>query len=249
VLDAVLQFLSECGVLVGEALVTARARYRCEAVRALPGIVPEDLPPTLCFSDTHLLPTARRWGDDAPADLVALFDALPSHQLWSLGDLAESIGLPPWQRARALAAPRLAEVVAALRARGTIVVGNHDRTELLRAAFGAGRVRVGGFELGAMRVRHGHEADRWRTRFERLIGPVAVPPFELAQQLRGGGSRKDNRQVRRAVGVGARHVLFGHSHVAALEADHANPGCFTASSQSFLLLDGAGASLWRRAAG
>ena len=229
-----------------DQLVTSRVRYRCVARRTLAGLAPADLPPTLCFSDTHLLPTARAWGDDAPDDLAALIAAVPDHQLWSLGDLAESIGLPPWQRANAWASPRLAPIAAQLRARGTIVVGNHDLAGLLRAAFGPARVRRGGFELGGLRVRHGHEDDPWLTRLERLVGPIAVPPFELMQQRRGGGARKDNRKLRSAVGGAAPYLIFGHSHVAALEPDYANPGCFTDSAQSFLVLRGPDVALWRR---
>ena len=53
--------------------------------------------------------------------------------------------------------------------------------------------------------------------------------------------------MRAAIGGDAPFVLFGHSHVPALAADFANPGCFLGSAQSFLLLDGATVGLWLRA--
>lgn len=228
-------------------LVTARARYRCVGSRVVPALVATPMPPTLCVSDTHLVPHATSWSDDAPDDLRALLAALPTHAVLSLGDFAESIGLRRARRRELATAPRTAALIATLRARAaTIVVGNHDDADLLDATFGAAHVRRGGLAHGALRIRHGHEAEGWVTHLEHAVGPWAVPPFEHLERWRGGGGRKDNRRVRRAIGGDAPFVLFGHSHVPALAADFANPGCFLASAQSFLLLDGATVELWMR---
>jgi predicted phosphodiesterase len=231
-----------------DQLETARARYYSEASASLTQWLDSPLPPTLCFSDTHLVPRPFAWSDDAPEDLLGLIESLPDHEILSLGDLTESIGIGASERALFDSSDRLARLfdgVASRRCR--IVVGNHDANgvEFLERRFGAPNVTTGGFDLGRVRIRHGHEAHPLKTRIEALVGPLAVPIFE---RLRRGKppERLDNATVLRSVRGPAPFVLFGHTHSAMLGPDAANPGCFLGSAQSFLTIEGYEITLFKR---
>jgi predicted phosphodiesterase len=221
-----------------------------EAVRRLSisAYLDEPLPPTLCFSDTHLVPRPLEWSDDAPEDLLALIDALPEYRIFMLGDLTESIGLGPAERAGFESSERLGNLFRTMFARkARVVVGNHDTNavSVLERLFGRENVARGGFGVDRVAVRHGHEAAPLRTWVEGRIGPLVVPLFE---RLRRGArpERLDNDVVLRGVRGDSPFVLFGHTHSPMLEERAANPGCFLRSAQSFLTLVGYEATLFRR---
>lgn len=198
------------------------------------------LEPTLCFSDTHLVPEDLPWASDAPEDLLALVESFPGHRLVVLGDLTESIGVDAGTRRLFETSERLAPLFRAMAARNArIVVGNHDvcAVDFLERRFGRAQVSNGGFELGRLRVRHGHEASPFRTWLESKVGPVAVPVYERFRR-RSRPERLDNDAILARVGARAPFVLFGHTHAPRLDARAANPGCFLRSAQSFLTLRG-----------
>jgi predicted phosphodiesterase len=227
---------------------STRGRFRAVKHLAISSYLDEPLPPTLCFSDTHLVPRPLEWSDDAPEDLLALVDALPDHRILMLGDLTESIGLWAAERAHFESSARLERLFETIARRGArLVVGNHDTNAvpILERLFGRENVARGGFEIGRVSVRHGHEAAQLRTWVEARVGPFVVPQFE---RLRRGArpERLDNDVVLRSIRGDAPFVLFGHTHSAMLEERSANPGCFLRSAQSFLTLAGYEATLFRR---
>ncbi|MFO0562159.1 MAG: metallophosphoesterase family protein [Polyangiales bacterium] len=237
-----------------ERIVTARAEYQRVAALSLSRWLIEPIAPTLCFSDTHFVPQITGWNDDAPEDLCALLDALREHEPWSLGDLCEWVGLAPARRAELFVSERLRPLWTRLRARrARVVVGNHDygSAEVLRAQFGGDRVFDGGFSLGAVRVRHGHERSRLETLSVAAIGPVAVPVYEALRKLaRRPAERLPNALVLRALDEREGCVLFGHTHSLGWSLDGArrwiNPGCFLRSAQSFAVIEGTTLALYRR---
>jgi predicted phosphodiesterase len=227
---------------------STRGRFHAEKHLTISSYLDEPLPPTLCFSDTHLAPRPLEWSDDAPEDLLALVQALPDHRILVLGDLTESIGLGAAERAQLESSSRLAPLFRTLAQRqARLVLGNHDTNAIpiLERLFGREHVAAGGFEMGRISVRHGHEAAPLRTWVEARVGPLAVPLFE---RFRRGGppERLDNDAVLRGIRRDSPFVLFGHTHSAMLEERAANPGCFLRSAQSFLTLAGYEATLFRR---
>jgi predicted phosphodiesterase len=211
--------------------------------------------PLLCFSDTHLVSSETAWSEDAPADLLALIEALPEHRPWSPGDLTESVGLSAAARASLFRCERLEPLWSALVSRGArVVIGNHDvgAERSITERFGAAQVFDGGFDCGAIRVRHGHERSAFETELVRRTGPVVVPMYERARRaLRRPAERLSNERVLERVREGAPFVLFGHSHRAEVRAQDparawANPGCFLRSVQSFITIEGRALSLYRR---
>lgn len=221
-----------------------------EARSSLAAWLDGPLVPTLCFSDTHLVPRTLPWADDAPDDLLALIDAYPSHRLLALGDLTEAIGLREADRALFASSERLETLFGRIAARDhRIVVGNHDATSasFLRQRFGDENVFAGGFDIGRVRVRHGHEGRPLHTWLESRLGPAVVPWFE--RQRRGKPpERLGNEAVLGSIRGGAPFVLFGHTHRAMLGQHAANPGCFLRSAQSFLTIDGDEIALFRKTA-
>src|SRR5690349_17934824 len=132
-----------------DVVETGRGRFLVDRRGTLEGFASAPLPPTLCFSDTHLVPRDLPWASDAPSDLVALIEAFPEHELLMLGDLTESIGVPPRDRRRFASSERLAplfDAIAARRAR--IVIGNHDTraVEFLENRFGKATIARGGWD-------------------------------------------------------------------------------------------------------
>jgi len=231
-----------------ERIETTRGRFRAVKHLTISSHLGEPLPPTLCFSDTHLVPRQLEWSDDALEDLLALIEALPDHRILILGDLTESIGVGPVERAHFESSDRLAPLFRAIAARERrVLVGNHDTNAVavLERLFGNENVSQGGFEVGRVSVRHGHEAARFQTWVEARIGRFVVPLFE---RLRRGKSpeRLDNDVVLKRIRGKSPFVLFGHTHSPMLEAHAANPGCFLGSAQSFLMLTGYEATLFRR---
>jgi predicted phosphodiesterase len=227
---------------------STRGRFHAEKSLTLSSYLDGPLPPTLCFSDTHLVPRPFEWSDDAPEDLLALIEALPDHRILVLGDLTESIGLWAAERAHLESSERLERLFGAIARRAArLVVGNHDTNAIpiLERLFGRENVARGGFEIDRLSVRHGHEAAPLRTWVEARVGPFAVPLFERLR--RGAGpERLDNDVVLRSIRGNSPFVLFGHTHSAMLEERAANPGCFLRSAQSFLTLAGYEATLFRK---
>lgn len=226
---------------------TPRHVYSREKVASLARWLRAPLPPTLVFSDTHFVPRALPWSDDAPDDLLALIDTLNTHELISLGDLTESVGLGARDRDALFGSPRLLPLWERLRARKLrLRIGNHDvRAEAsLRAYFGEAQILGDEYSLGDIRVRHGHECEPKMTELVRHIGPWAVPIYErIFQRMSRGPERLPNLRVLEHLRGDARFVLFGHTHARGMEIEHperawANPGCFLRSAQSFLLIDG-----------
>lgn len=196
------------------------------------------------------------WSDDAPEDLLALVDTLSTHELISLGDLTESVGLHARDREALFVSPRLLPLWERLRARGLrLRIGNHDvRAEAaIRAYFGEAQILSDEYSLGDIRVRHGHECEPKMTELVRRIGPWAVPIYERIFQLTARGpERLPNLRVLQALRGDARFVLFGHTHARGIDVEHpelawANPGCFLRSAQSFLLIDGTEMALYAAA--
>jgi predicted phosphodiesterase len=227
---------------------STRGRFHAVKHLTLSSYLDEPIPPTLCFSDTHLVPRQLEWSDDAPEDLLALIEALPDHRILVLGDLTESIGLRAPERAHLESSGRLHRLFGTIARRGArLVVGNHDANAvpILERLFGRENVVRGGFEVGRLSVRHGHEAAPVRTWVEAHVGPFVVPLFE---RVRRGSSpeRLDNDVVLRSIRGDSPFVLFGHTHSPMLEERAANPGCFLRSAQSFLTLAGYEATLFRR---
>ena len=237
-------------------VVTRRARYERVARVSIARWLAAPVAPTVCFADTHLVPDERPWSDDAADDLFALLEELGEHEILSLGDLTEAVGLSARARAELVRAPRLLPLWDLLRRRrARVVPGNHDlgAEPLLAAELGGGQVLVGGFELDALSVRHGHERAPVATRVVELVGPVGVPLYERARRwLRRGPERLSNAGVLAALRGDAPFVLFGHTHAAGVsvadpERAWANPGCFLRSAQSFIALRGTELSLYGRA--
>jgi len=231
-----------------ERVDSAKGHFEAVERLSLSAHLDEPLPPTLCFSDTHLVPRPLEWSDDAPDELLALIEALPEHAIIALGDLTESVGLGRADRDRYLSSERLASLFRAMTSRGArLVVGNHDANavSLLEGLFGARNVFRGGFALGRIAVRHGHEASPLRTWAEARVGALVIPAYERLRRGRPP-ARLDNEVVLGSIRGGAPYVLFGHTHSAMLDPRAANPGCFLRSAQSFLTLSGYDATLFRR---
>lgn len=231
-----------------DRIESTRGHFEAVERLSLSAHLDEPLRPTLCFSDTHLVPRPLGWSDDAPEDLLALIEALPGHAILSLGDLTESVGIRSADCEEYLCSDRLAGLFRTMSERGArLVIGNHDANavRLLERVFDAQNVFLGGFELGRIAVRHGHEASPLRTWVEARIGSFVIPVYE---RFRRGKpcERLDNDVVLRSLLPGARFVLFGHTHSAMLGPRAANPGCFLGSAQSFLTLSGYDATLFRR---
>ncbi len=243
--------------MLRERIDSGRAAYERRALVSLAPWLSAPLErPALCFSDTHFVPAVTAWSDDAPEDLCALIDALPEHQPWSLGDLCEWVGLLPSQRGELFTSPRLRPLWSRLRARDArVIVGNHDHgsVDVLRAQLSPGSVFDGGWSLGEVAVRHGHEPARFETALVAAIGPAAVPVYELARRWANRpAQRLPNALVLRGLRQGARCVLFGHTHQMGHETDQRtggwiNPGCFLRSAQSFAVLEGRELALYQRA--
>lgn len=239
-------------------LHTRRRAYTREKTASIARWLHAPLPPTLVFSDTHLVPSVKTWSDDAPEDLLALIEHLGAHRLLSLGDLTESVGLRASERARLFHAERLAPLWSVMRARELrLLIGNHDVSgaSLLRGFLGNEAVLEGELERqrfcpGLIRLRHGHEPERFMTALMRHIGPLAVPIYERAsQRWRPGAERLSNARVLKTLRENAEFVLFGHTHSRGIDIDDpqcawANPGCFLGSAQSFITLEGSELALY-----
>jgi len=230
---------------------TPRRTYECEKRVSIAPWLHAPLPPTLVFSDTHLVPSRTAWSDDAPEDLHALIETLSAHRLLSLGDLTESVGLRALERAQLFTCERLTALWSVMRARDFhLLIGNHDVSgeELIRAYFGEGAVLNGEMDRqrfcpGLIRLRHGHEKEQVMTKLMRHIGPLAVPIYErISQRLRPSAERLSNARVLQTLRDDAEFVLFGHTHSRGIDIEDphrawANPGCFLGSAQSFITLE------------
>ena len=237
---------------------TPRRTYACEKRVSVARWLHVPLPPTLVFSDTHFVPSATSWSDDAPDDLLALIETLGGHRLLSLGDLTESVGLRASERAQLFTCERLAALWSVMRARDLhVLIGNHDVSgeQLIRAYFGEGAVLDREVERqrfcpGLIRLRHGHEKEHAMTELMRHIGPLAVPIYErISQSLRPTAERLSNARVLKTLREDAEFVLFGHTHSRGIDIEDprrawANPGCFLGSAQSFITLEGSGMALY-----
>ena len=234
-----------------DQIKTPRRTYECEKRVSIAPWLHAPLPPTLVFSDTHLVPSRTAWSDDAPDDLLALVETLGGHRMLSLGDLTESVGLRASERAQLFTCERLAALWTVMRARDLhVLVGNHDVSgeQLIRAHFGEGalldrEVEKQRFCPGLIRLRHGHEKEHAMTELMRHIGPLAVPIYErISQRLRPNAERLSNARVLQTLRDDAEFVLFGHTHSRGIDIENAhrawaNPGCFLGSAQSFITLE------------
>src|SRR5262245_11143633 len=118
-----------------------------------------------------------------------------------LGDLTESIGVGAAERVDFETSQRLAPLFRAIAARERrLLVGNHDTRaiRMLETVFGRENVSNGGFEIGRISVRHGHEARPVWTWFEGKIGHVAVPLYERFRRGKPA-ERLDNGAVLREI--------------------------------------------------
>lgn len=227
---------------------TGRGTFVPAASLALQPWLDAPMPPTLCFSDTHLVPEEKAWADDAPEDLTALLRALPDHDVLVLGDLTEAIGVGREERAAFARSRRLRPVFDALADHRTILVaGNHDLPALdaLERHLHPARVALGGYEHDRLRIRHGHEGESFVSA-QAWLGPHVIPWYERARRLsKRPPERIDNRRVLARLGAPSSALLFGHTHAALLEPGAMNPGCFLGSAQSILTFSGYEAVLWR----
>jgi hypothetical protein len=154
------------------------ARFRRCVSRSIPQLIGRDIPPTLCVSDTHLVPRETWYADDAPGALLQLLRAFADHHVVVLGDFIESLVLSDEEAAKLARSDRLAPIFGALRRReARVLLGNHDirvRRALSRA-LGTGAVVDGPIRLGPMVLLHGHEAEPDMSMAARALGRVAVP--------------------------------------------------------------------------
>ena len=205
--------------------------------------------PTLCLSDTHLLPVKKSYGSDVPDALADVLAALPEHQVFVLGDFIESLPLSLREVRTAATSSRLRRTLEELRYRDRlrVIPGNHDSKAIpfIKQYFGAQRVFIGGFRIGRVAFIHGHEPGLDVSGLAARM-PVVVP-------IGGGLSRlgcpvpygtASNTEISTHYSSLGLYAVFGHTHSPAACRTFANPGCFLAGHRSFLLLDGSQIALW-----
>jgi UDP-2,3-diacylglucosamine pyrophosphatase LpxH len=202
-------------------------------------------------SDTHLLPHAAWYGDDAPSDLLAAVRAFPTHRVLVLGDFIESLVLSSAQVRSLASSRRLAPLFTELeRRRATILLGNHDirAADALRDIFGADRVLSHGVSDGGIHFLHGHEGDIDISALAQILGPPAVPALVTMKRLGLDVSLgAENDAIAATLRTGRRFCVFGHTHHPALTPTYANTGSFLRSaSQTLLLLEPPIATLLER---
>ena len=215
----------------------ARARrlgFRPLGAIALDNYLPSGarLKPTLCVSDTHLLPEERFYADDAPRELLNVLLEHQDYQLFILGDLIESLPLFEDESQSLTLSNRLREVIDYLRNRDELmfIPGNHDVRviEVLRRIFGGERFHEGGFSIGQVAFFHGHEAG---TDLSPAVAPIrhfaiplAVTCKRLGLRLRVGAA--SNQVIAASTGDRRIFMIFGHTHKAELRPNYANLGHF-----------------------
>lgn len=209
------------------------------------------LRPTLCISDTHLLPTEEPFGSDVPGDLHLLLRSMEGYQVFMLGDLIEALPLKPRQLRRLAATRRLKPILETLRWWPSLryVPGNHDARVLpyLRAYLGSHRVFPGGFRVGRLVFIHGHEPRLDHTSLAANI-PTSIP---LGGSLKRLGIRvragvASNNAIASRYNALRAFPVFGHTHVPELGRAFANVGCFLSYLRSYLTIEGDVLTLWQR---
>lgn len=188
--------------------------------------------PTLCISDTHLLPEERFYADDAPQDLFDLFREYTDYQLFFLGDFIESLPLFEDEAQSLTLSTRLREIIEYLRNRNqlALVPGNHDVRvmDVLRRLFGSERLREGGFSIDRIAFFHGHEPgvdlSPAVAPIRHFAIPIAVTCKRLGMRLRLGMA--SNQLIATTVSNRRVFLIFGHTHKAELRPTYANLGHF-----------------------
>ena len=200
--------------------------------------------PTLCVSDTHLVPHDPPCHWDAPKALLRLLRSHPDHQVFLLGDIIESLVLRPAQVAMLHRSKRLRAVVRELQSRRTIRVipGNHDARAVssLVQLFGRRRVLPGGFRIGRVVFSHGHENKAHPLDRAAALSDLALPLGHTMTNLgvRVHDKSASNEEIASWYRERDAFVVFGHTHEPAAQAHFANTGCFLSMARSFITIHG-----------
>jgi predicted phosphodiesterase len=226
--------------------------FDCVASRPIGQFLPlgKRLRPTLCVSDTHLLPTSAAYGADSPHALAGLLEFASEYQLFILGDFIESLPLEAKSIRRLPLSKRLQNVLETLkfRERVRLVPGNHDQNALpfLLSYFGRGRVAIGGFRIGNLVFVHGHELG--------LDAAGIAERLPMIVSVGGGLSRLGFRvpygtATNDAIAINYRihglYPIFGHTHIPAICETYANTGYFLDDHKSFITIEDNAIKLWK----
>ena len=208
----------------------------------------QTLKPTLCVSDTHLLPVRKTYGADSPTELQQLLEQVPDFQIFILGDFIESLPLSRKEIGQLERSPRIGALLDLLKfGFGTkLILGNHDIhvTSQLKNIFGS-RVFPGGFRIGRLVFIHGHEIGLDASGFvERMPNVIA---FGGALGRLGVGvpfGVATNEAVAAHYRVLGLYPIFGHTHVPVVSDAFANTGCFLSTYRSFITIENNLLALW-----
>ncbi|WP_431286305.1 metallophosphoesterase [Roseateles chitinivorans] len=224
--------------------------FRCIGQMDVSPFLPigKKLRPTLCLSDTHLLPMRTSYGKDTPRDLLRLIEALPNVQLFVLGDFFESLMLSTREIAGLHASHRIGPLIEAIRCNlcPKIIPGNHDQRAItfVRRYYGK-FAYIGGFRIGRLIFCHGHElgldASHMAERFPLSIAVggtldrlgVGVPWGTVTNEAVGAHYH--------AMGL---YAIFGHTHTPIVTRTYANTGCFLLEYRSCITIEEGMLSLW-----
>lgn len=206
------------------------------------------LRPTLCVSDTHLLPVRTSYAKDSPAELLRLIEALPDYQVFLLGDIFESLLLSSGEINAMPAAERLSPLLEALRCNiaPKIVPGNHDQraAAFIRRYFGK-NTYFGGFRIGRLVFCHGHEMGLDASHMAERI-PISVAVSGTLDRLGVGipwGSVTNEAVAAHFQAMGL-YPIFGHTHTPAATRSYANTGCFLDGYRSFATIEDHVLNVW-----
>ena len=209
--------------------------------------------PTVCVSDTRLLPHETFYADDAPALLLEVLRALDEHHVFVLGDFLESIPLGESEIDEIVTAVRLGPLFSELSGRRElrVVPGNHDikADRALVTRFGARRIYSNGFRVGRIRFEHGHRnaADGYTEEiadFGSALIPIGVTLQRLGVPI---PLQAANEDIFRATCTKLDFLVFGHTHAPEISSNYANTGCFLRTGeQTVVTLSGSRLSLWSR---
>jgi hypothetical protein len=209
----------------------------------------------VCFSDTHLLPDDRIYGDDAPNQLADLLGqpALRNHAVYILGDFLESLVMSGSDLQSLSSSRRLKALFETLDASPDlrIIPGNHDARvhTFLHQRFGPERIHRAGFDVGGIRFRHGHTEAADASRF---LGPFAawMIPFGVTAKRIGIPVNFDsptNEAISRRIASDPGFAIFGHTHAPEVSLRFANCGSFLRfGPQTIISIANRKLTLWSR---
>jgi predicted phosphodiesterase len=209
-----------------------------------------ELKPTICISDTHLLPKSTSYGTDSPREILELLKAIPEFQVFVLGDFTESLTLNALELPDLLTSGRLAPLFNELKHRNgsKIITGNHDVHALpYLKEFFQSKLFVDGFRVGRVIFIHGHEAGMDATEtIERMPRTVLLGgalnrlgvsiPFGTATNAALASHYN-------AIGL---YPIFGHTHLPFVADFYANTGCFLRTYKSFITIQKNTLILWEK---